>query len=397
VAAEGTVPLNSLHPWAWWCWAIGLGFAASGTTNPLLLTLIALAAISVVMLRRTKAPWARSVGMYLALAGFVLVSRLFFQVLIGSGSGPTVLFTLPELPLPDWAAGIRLGGPVSAEALMATVYDALRLAVMLLCVGAANALANPRQALRSVPAALYEASVAVVIALSVAPQLIESAQRVRKARRLRGDPARGLKALGAIVIPVLTDAIERSLALAAGMESRGFARTRGLPVRGTLPMMLVSVVVSVFGVFLLLSTAQWQVALTLVLAGMAGTALGLRRAGARLQVTQYRPHPWGVRETLVGLSGVVAAAVVLGLGWVDPGSLAAPWAGLLDPAALHPGTRPLEWPELTVPMFAVALLVLAPIPLTRPRRFEAVESVRKDTRVRLLRPRSAPATELVGS
>ena len=61
------------------------------------------------------------------------------------------------------------------------------LAVMLLCLGAANSLANPKQALRSVPAALYEASVAVVIALSVAPQLVESTQRVRRARRLRQD------------------------------------------------------------------------------------------------------------------------------------------------------------------------------------------------------------------
>ena len=164
----------------------------------------------------------------LVLSAFVIGMRVLFQILIGASSGTTVLFTLPEIQLPAWAVGIRLGGPVTAEALANTGYDALRLAVMLLCIGAANALANPRQALRSVPAALYEASVAVVIALSVAPQLIESGQRVRRARRLRGDRVRGLKSLGSVALPVLADAIERSMALAAGMESRGFARTLSL-------------------------------------------------------------------------------------------------------------------------------------------------------------------------
>ncbi len=183
---------------------------------------------------------------------------------------------------------------MTAEALANTLYDALRLAVMLLCIGAANALANPRQALRSVPAALYEASVAVVIALSVAPQLIESAQRVRRARRLRGDRVRGLKSLGAVALPVLADAIERSMALAAGMESRGFARTRGLPVRGTLPLMLASVMVALLGGFLLLSTsAGWLAALLLGL-GSPARHWACRRAGARLASHHVPTAPMAV-------------------------------------------------------------------------------------------------------
>ena len=178
--AEGTATLTTVHPWAWWGWAIGLGIAVSGTTNPLLLALIATAMVVVVMLRRSDAPWARSVRAYLLLALFVIVMRVFFRIVFGGGTGDTVLFTLPSIPLPDWAAGIQLGGAVTAEALASTLYEAFRLAVMLLCVGAANALANPRQALRSVPAALYEASTAVVIALSLTPQLIESIARVRR-------------------------------------------------------------------------------------------------------------------------------------------------------------------------------------------------------------------------
>lgn len=372
VVAEGTASLTTLHPWAWWCWAIGIGLAVSGTTNPLLLALVATAMVVVVLLRRTAAGWARSVRAYLMLALVVIGIRVFFQILIGGGWGETVLFTLPELTLPQWAAGIRLGGPVTAEALVYTLYDALRLAVMLLCVGAANSLANPRQALRSVPAALYEASVAVVIALSLAPQLIESLLRVRRARRLRGDGAKGLRALGAIAMPVLADAIERSLSLAAGMESRGFGRTRGLPVKGSLALMLSSAILATGGVFLLLSTTWWQPALALLAAGGLGAAWGLRLAGRRLAVTSYRPHPWTLNSGLVAACGVLAAITV----WIAAG---------VDPDAFTPSTDPLYWPSLTLPMLVVVALVLAPLPLTRWRPPAVVASGRHDARLRSLR------------
>ncbi|MFT3861905.1 energy-coupling factor transporter transmembrane component T [Micropruina sp.] len=389
--AEGTPALTGVHPWAWWCWAIGVGIAVSGTTNPLLLALIATAVIVVVMLRRSEAPWARSVRAYLLLALFVIGMRVFFRIVFGGGSGEIVLFTLPSVPLPDWAAGIQLGGPVTAEALVGTLYEALRLAVLLLCVGAANALANPRQALRSVPAALYEASVAVVIALSVAPQLIESLARVRKARRLRGDRATGLRAVGRIALPVLADAIDRSLALAASMESRGFARTRGLPTHGTLPVMLVASSTATLGVFLLLSTDHWQLACGLLAGGAVGVAIGLRAAGARLRVTRYRPQPWRPADTVVAATGPLTAALVLGLGWLDPDALSPGLAELLDPQALFPSTDPLQWPAVTAPMLLAVAFALAPLPLTAARRSATVASTRNDTRVRLLRAQPTPS------
>ena len=54
-----------------------------------------------------------------------------------------------------------------------------------------DTLANPKRALRVLPGALYELGVAVTVALSVAPQLVDSTQRVRRARRVQPDrPAR---------------------------------------------------------------------------------------------------------------------------------------------------------------------------------------------------------------
>ena len=111
---------RTVHPWSWWAWAAGCGIAISLTNNPLLVVLVAGAVAIVVALRRTDEPWARSAGVYAGMAFTIIVIRVFFQILMGGDGTGTVLFRLPEASLPDWAAGIRLGGPVTAEGLDAT-------------------------------------------------------------------------------------------------------------------------------------------------------------------------------------------------------------------------------------------------------------------------------------
>ena len=76
-----------------------------------------------------------------------------FRVLFGSAyAAPDahVILDLPEIPLPDWT-GMTLLGPVTAESLAAGFADGLRLATILIRVGAANTLANPRRLLAHSP------------------------------------------------------------------------------------------------------------------------------------------------------------------------------------------------------------------------------------------------------
>ncbi|NEA44144.1 energy-coupling factor transporter transmembrane protein EcfT, partial [Streptomyces sp. SID11385] len=219
-----------MHAGAWWVWALGLAAAATRTTNPLLLALLVGVASYVVAARRTEAPWARAYGAFLRLAAVVLVIRLAFAVLLGSPiPGTHTLLTLPEIPLPDWAQGVRLGGRVTAEGLLFACYDALRLATLLVCVGAANALASPVRLLKSLPGALYEAGLAVVVAMTFAPHLVADVRRLRAARRLRGRPDRGLRGLLQVGLPVLEGALERSVSLAAAMDARGYGHTASVP------------------------------------------------------------------------------------------------------------------------------------------------------------------------
>ena len=71
---------HSLHPGAWWLWAIGLT-AASRTQNPVPLLMIVAVTGFVVAARRGDAPWARSYVAFLKLSLVVIAMRILFQSL----------------------------------------------------------------------------------------------------------------------------------------------------------------------------------------------------------------------------------------------------------------------------------------------------------------------------
>ncbi|MFE5141712.1 energy-coupling factor transporter transmembrane component T [Streptomyces fagopyri] len=349
---------NALHPGAWWIWALGLGTAASRTTNPLLLALLVGTAGYVVAARRTSAPWSRSYGAFVRLGLAVLGIRLAFAVLLGSPvPGSHVLVTLPEVPLPHWAQGIRIGGRVTAEGLVFALYDGLKLATLLICVGAANALANPARLLKSLPGALYEAGVAVVVALTFAPHLIADAGRLRAARRLRGRPDRGLRGLLQVALPVLESALERSVALAAAMDARGYGRTAEVApaVRRTTAVLTLSGLVGVCaGTYGLLTAEGDGYGPPVLLAGLAAALGGLWLGGRRSPRTRYRPDVWGARAWLVAGSGVAVATGLIVCAAYDPVSLRTGVVPLVAPAL------PL-WPAATV-LFGLLPAFVAPVP-----------------------------------
>lgn len=355
-----------LHPGAWWLWALGLATAASRTSNPLLLLLVVAVAGFVVASRRSDAPWARSYGTFLRLGLVVLAFRVVFQTLFGAPVPGTVLVTLPSVPLPAWAAGVRVGGAVTLEGLVAAAYEGLRLATILICIGAANALASPARLLRCLPAALYEMGVAVVVAMSFAPQMVTCVGRVRSARRLRGLPDRGLRGLRAVVMPVLEGALERSLDLAAAMDARGYGRrgevssaARRLTAALTLGGLL-GICTGTYG--LLDAGSPPLLGLPLLALGLATAGVGLAVGGRRTARSRYRPDPWALPEWLVTAAGVTAAAGLLVTGAVGLGGLS-------------PSAYPLVAP--TLPPLATAAVLVALLPAwAAPPPPDAVTSAR---------------------
>ena len=370
-----------LHPVAWWLWGAGLVVACAHTTNPLLLVLLIVVAGWVVAERREVG----AVNAYLPflLLGLVaILLRVGLVALLGSGvTGRTVLFRLPSVPLPDWMAGVRLGGPVSLEALVAAAAEGLRLAATLACLGAANALASPKRLLRYLPATLYDVGTAVVVALTYAPQLAGLAARVRAARRLRGHSGHGVRELGRLVGPVLGGSLDRSLDLAASMESRGYGRT---PIRSASARRLASaltltglvgVVAGLYGV--LDGSVTGLLGMPLLLLGLVVTTAALL-VGARRDVrSRYRRDPWGAPEWAVTVVGAVPAALLI---WAESHG----WPGVVL------AQSPLAWPEAPlVLVLGVLLPGLAAVVTPVPPRLAAVRAAAQTA------GRSAAATSAV--
>jgi energy-coupling factor transport system permease protein len=345
-----------LHPGAWWLWALGLAAAASRTTNPLILSLLIGAAFVVVSARKPDAPWARSFAFFVRLGVIVIVVRVVVQVLFGASVGTTVLVGLPGIGLPEWLAGVRLGGDLTLESLLLAFYDGLRLATILICVGAANSLASPTRLLKSVPAALYELGVSVVVALTFTPQLVSDVDRLTTARRLRGRETTGPRAIAASAVPVLEGALERSVMLAAAMDSRGYGRCGTVPARRrrlVSALLLGGLVAACIGVFALVSADSPVVlGLPMLVIGVGTAIAGMALAGHATVRTRYRPDPWRLPEWLVGGAGVVAALLIAGASWLGADGLAA----AIDPPA---------WPQLPLVGLVTALVAATPA-LTAP-------------------------------
>lgn len=341
--------MRRLHPAAWWLWALGLATAATWTTNPLLLLLVVTIAGTVVANRRGDTPWARSYVVFLRIALVVLAVRVGFAVVFAVPLPGRTLFTLPSVALPDWMAGVRIGGPVTAQGLGGALYEGMRLATVVVCMGAANALANPSRLLRAVPGALYEAGVAVVVAMTFAPHAVTHVRRVRAARRLRGRPDRGVRGLRGLAMPVLEGALERSLDLAAAMDARGYGRLTAVPpgwrtlTAATTLGGLLGVCLGLYGLLDAGSPAPFG--LPLLVLGLAAAVAGLVLGGRRSPRTRYRPDRWLPREWAVAGSGIGAAVAVAA-------------SGGLRVAGMRPDLDSLP----TLPLLPAAALLLALAP-----------------------------------
>ncbi|MDR0960465.1 MAG: energy-coupling factor transporter transmembrane protein EcfT [Propionibacteriaceae bacterium] len=388
-------------PLVWWAWALSGAVVASLTTNVVLLTLIAAVMVATMLARRGTGPWARAVKAYLILAAVIVIIRVGLQMVLGSLRSGRVLFTLPEVHLPAWVQGIRLGGPVTLDGVALAFADAWRLAVMIICLGAANVLANPRGTLRAMPAVLHRVSTALAIAMAVAPQFIESAARIRRARRLRGGAGTGWRSVRGVLLPVVEDAVDRSISLAAGMEARGYGAhsSAGVTTPGTrvwatvsasttrsgaqsgrsmtpvgrreepitgnrggdrsermVPLVLVAgllaTIIGAFGLLGLPAARSLMWAVPLLVVGLAACFAALVVAGHQTHVTRYRPERIGPRDVVI----LVSALAVVGLAV----ALSRLIGGVMDPAV-----TPVTWPPFNVGFLVVAGLLAVPLLVTR--------------------------------
>lgn len=191
------------------------------------LTIATIALVSVLVFKfKSDGPWADSYKWALKLALAVILFRVFIGIVIGVPVPGSVLFTIPTIPLPDWMAGITLGGAVTWERVSSTIIESLNIASIIALFGAATALTNPRAVLRSIPPIFYEVGMVLVIATTLTPQLVGNLKRIRIAQKMRGISTNRFLSWRQIAMPLLEDSLARALDLAAAMDSRGYGQSR---------------------------------------------------------------------------------------------------------------------------------------------------------------------------
>jgi energy-coupling factor transport system permease protein len=338
--------VRALHPVAWWTWALCLAWAAMRTSNVLLLLTIVAVAAFVVSARRSRAVWGGTFRLMVYFGVVTVVTTVFLQVLLGTRLPGHTLFVLPQWDLPSWTSGLSVGGPITGEALLSSLVSGLRLAVLIACFGAANSLAHPGRLLNLVPAALYEVGVAVVVALTFIPHLTESIGRVRNAQRLRGRRLTGLRGMHGLAVPVLQEALDRAISLAASMDSRGYGRLRSVPAavrRTTNAALLLGLGGALVGSYFVVDPGADHV--TGVIALSLGTSVAVGAGiltGRRVRRTRYRTDPWGGPEWFtVGTGAVVVLGYLVG-----------------NPSPQQVGM--LAWPTLPLVPFAATLIAALP-------------------------------------
>ena len=219
---------RTLHPVAWWLWAIGLATAASRTTNPLLLVLVLAVLGFVIANRRTEAPWARAFKYYLGLALVVVVIRVVFRVDLRQRRHQ-------HRPHPVHAARTcrrRPGMPASSSAARSRwrpscPRPSTDCGWAPCCAASARRTRWPTRSGRCgcCPARCTSSG----SRSSSRSASRRSWSRASSASCAPGGcaraAARGIRALRSIAIPVLEDALERSLRLAAAWTPAGYGRT----------------------------------------------------------------------------------------------------------------------------------------------------------------------------
>jgi energy-coupling factor transport system permease protein len=218
---------KTFHPLTWWCGAIAIAIAVS-VAHHTAFNLAVVGGMCLIVYRVNRnaidqSPWSRGLWFALKIAAIIIVIRTFIGIAIGVPIPGNTLFELPIVDLPEWMAGIRIGGAITQERLTFAFAEGVQIATLICIFAAATSLTSPHRLLRQMPVFIYEFGVALVIATSVLPQLVTSATRIKSAQRMRGIQRRGW---AGVALPLLEESLARSLDLAAAMDSRGYGYSR---------------------------------------------------------------------------------------------------------------------------------------------------------------------------
>lgn len=223
ITAQVSKQVNQFHIGTWWIWAACAVVSMSVNPDLIFVAIFTSSAIFVSkFLSRDPKSW-RTFVLMLRVAVGILIARIILQLLLGVPVGSEVLFRLPQIDLPQWFSGLRIGGIVTKESLIASLNDSLHLSGLIVIIAAAVSLTTTSRIVRQLPVAFHEFGMVVIIAFTFLPHLFEDIKRLRLAARWRGQTDNKIKTLAQNLVSLSESALERSVRLAAALTIRGYS------------------------------------------------------------------------------------------------------------------------------------------------------------------------------
>jgi energy-coupling factor transport system permease protein len=209
-------PLHAARAGVGALWAIALIAAALILYQPLVLLVLLVA----VLAAGVGAGVGRRLGRSLRLAVIVALPIVIVNVLV-SRQGLTVFARLGDL-------GPFGQGDLTVEALVYGAVIALKVALLILVTSLASLAVDPDEILRGFRRLSFRSALTATIATRMLPVLAADAQRLAEAQRTRPDGGpRGARGRVALISAVVGGSLDRAMDVAATLEVRGFAVSRG--------------------------------------------------------------------------------------------------------------------------------------------------------------------------
>jgi energy-coupling factor transport system permease protein len=278
------------HASTWWLWSVCAAISISLQAN--LLVVILIIAVSI-WIARTLIVDSKSWKSFLVMtkiAFFIFTTRVLLQIVLGVPVGNEIILRLPQINLPDWISGLRIGGIVTLESLSASLNDSLRLSGLIIVIATAVSLTTTSRVIQQLPIAFHELGMVIIIAFTFLPHLFADVQRIRQASRWRGQDTGRIRSISHNLVSICESALERSVRLAAALTVRGYGNATSnqnwrRPIYLGLSLLTFEVL------RLLVSQPTYLDALVLLSVATL-IAVGVHRAGKSATRTKFRTESW---------------------------------------------------------------------------------------------------------
>jgi len=269
------------HPVTWMVWTLSASVVALLMRNPWYLLLLTVVSVLVYWHESRERPGSWYLKMYLSLLIFPTILNFLF-----SRSGDTVLLKLPI----RW-----IGGPYTLEAFVFGASAGIQIACLLTIMIVFSKLVNSQDLLRRIPSALYPVGVTASIGLTFVPHARQAFDAIREAQQLRGYQPKGWRDLPKVVTPLVILSLERAIAVAENLVTRGWGSQR------MMGWQRVAIVIGLVGLAgglssLILFPTKGIVVFSLVLISVVSIWLGFRSTGKH---ERFRPDLWHLKDSLI--------------------------------------------------------------------------------------------------